>query len=150
MKCCRRRLLCFGETSHLQSRPITLFLAPIDRSEADGSIAANITAKAYITRSTRRPKFLPVQPRPTTVLQPTQQSRHQKDLPPFVPYLCRRPPSNNTRAVTRHQKSQQISHALYAPPPAATRCYSQPSSAVKTRFGIKIGRSIRSWQAHAQ
>jgi hypothetical protein len=54
------------ETPPLQSRPITLLPTPIDRSEADMSIAAKTTEIVHVTR---RPKILHVQPRATTILQ---------------------------------------------------------------------------------
>jgi len=96
------------QTLSLQSRPITLLPAPIDKFKVDGSIATNMPSSISCV-SMHCPKILPIQPCATIVLQPLRQSHHQTDLSPIVLALPKKSPSNQARALTRHQKTLSLS-----------------------------------------
>jgi len=78
------------------------------------------------TKKKNKKIILSVQPRTTTVLPPHRKSLHQTDLPPFVPNMPRKLPSDHPRAFTRLQKFLHVSHALHAPPPATTLLRASP------------------------
>jgi hypothetical protein len=84
----------------------------IDRSEADVSIAIEITTILLVMR---RPKITYFQSRATMVTQSPRQSRHLIDLPPIIPYPPRILPSNVQRAITRRPSLLHLKLTLYAP-----------------------------------
>jgi hypothetical protein len=141
------------ETPHLQSLPITLLVVPIDRSEADMSIAAKITDIIHVMRRNALPKDYARSTMrhhsPPTTPTVTPSDRTDADRPISVHNTFVRPSTrsqvphvvSDSRLTCRHPRPfEEENHgsriencrSIRPPPPFAPWSYHAPPHIVST------------------